>query len=88
MAFRTRRGAPTSSSTAWIARALSTGARLLLADEPTGNLDSANGEQVLRLLDDIRRERGVTLVLATHWPAAARQADRVIEIRDGHMART
>src|SRR5437762_3743667 len=66
-----------------IARALSTGARFLLADEPTGNLDSANGEQVLRLLDEIRRERGVTLVLATHWPAAARQADRVIEIRDG-----
>jgi putative ABC transport system ATP-binding protein len=68
-----------------IARALSTGARLLLADEPTGNLDSANGEHVLRLLDEIRRERGVTLILATHWPAAARQADRVIEIRDGHM---
>ena len=69
-----------------IARALSTGARLLLADEPTGNLDSANGEQVLRLLDEIRRERGVTLVLATHWHDAARQADRTIEIRDGHIA--
>jgi putative ABC transport system ATP-binding protein len=69
-----------------IARALATGARLLLADEPTGNLDSANGEQVLRLLDEIRRERGVTLILATHWPAAARQADRTIEIRDGHVA--
>jgi putative ABC transport system ATP-binding protein len=70
-----------------IARALSTGARLLLADEPTGNLDSANGELVLRLLDEIRRERGVTLVLATHWPAAARRADRTIEIRDGRMTR-
>ena len=68
-----------------IARALSTGARLLLADEPTGNLDSVNGEQVLGLLDEIRRERGVTLVLATHWPAAARRADRTIEIRDGRM---
>jgi ABC-type lipoprotein export system ATPase subunit len=68
-----------------IARALATGARLLLADEPTGNLDSANGEQVLRLLNEIRRERGVTLILATHWPAAARQADRVIEIRDGQV---
>ena len=54
-----------------IARALVTGARLLLADEPTGNLDSRNGEQVLELLDAIRRERGVTLVLATHSPAAA-----------------
>ena len=68
-----------------IARALSTGARLLLADEPTGNLDSANGEQVLKLLDEIRRERGVTLILATHWPAAARRADRTTEIRDGHI---
>ena len=68
-----------------IARALSTGARLLLADEPTGNLDSVNGEQVLSLLNEIRRERGVTLILATHWPAAARQADRVIEIRDGKV---
>jgi putative ABC transport system ATP-binding protein len=66
-----------------IARALATGARLLLADEPTGNLDSANSEQVLALLDEVRRERGVTLVLATHWPAAARRADRTVEIRDG-----
>jgi putative ABC transport system ATP-binding protein len=70
-----------------IARALATGARLLLADEPTGNLDSANGEQVLRLLDEIRRERGVTLVLATHWPAAARRADRAVEIRDGRLTK-
>jgi putative ABC transport system ATP-binding protein len=69
-----------------IARALAAGAGLLLADEPTGNLDSANGEQVLSLLDGIRRERGVTLVLATHWPAAARRADRVVELRDGRIA--
>ncbi len=69
-----------------IARALSSGARLLLADEPTGNLDTANGEQVLALLDEIRRERGVTLVLATHSPAAAGRAERVVEIRDGRIA--
>ena len=69
-----------------IARALAAGAGLLLADEPTGNLDSANGEQVLGLLDEIRRERAVTLVLATHWPAAARRADRVVELRDGRIA--
>ncbi len=69
-----------------IARALSSGARLLLADEPTGNLDSANGEQVLALLDEIRRERGVTLVLATHSPAAASRAERIVEIRDGRIA--
>ncbi len=69
-----------------IARALSSGARLLLADEPTGNLDSANGEQVLALLDEIRRERGVTLILATHSPSAASHAERVVEIRDGRIA--
>src|SRR5262249_29231012 len=69
-----------------IARALVTGARLLLADEPTGNLDSAASEQVLSLLDEVRRERRVTLVLATHWPAAARRADRAVEIRDGRIA--
>ncbi len=69
-----------------IARALSSGARLLLADEPTGNLDSANGEQVLALLDEIRRERGVTLILATHSPAAASRAERIVEIRDGRIA--
>ncbi len=68
-----------------IARALSSGARLLLADEPTGNLDSANGSQVLALLDEIRRERGVTLVLATHSPAAAGRAERIVEIRDGRI---
>jgi putative ABC transport system ATP-binding protein len=70
-----------------IARALVTGARLLLADEPTGNLDSRNGEQVLELLDTIRRERGVTLVLATHSADAAGRADRVIELRDGRICR-
>ncbi len=69
-----------------IARALVTGARLLLADEPTGNLDSRNGDQVLTLLDEIRRERGVTLLLATHSPSAAARAERIVEIRDGRIA--
>jgi putative ABC transport system ATP-binding protein len=68
-----------------IARALVTGARLLLADEPTGNLDSRNGEQVLERLEEVRRERGVTLLLATHSDAAARRADRVVEMRDGRL---
>ena len=69
-----------------IARALATGARLLLADEPTGNLDRRNGEAVLALLDEIRRERGVTLLLATHSSAAAVRADRTVAVRDGRVA--
>jgi putative ABC transport system ATP-binding protein len=69
-----------------IARALVAGARLLLADEPTGNLDSRNGQAVLELLDAVRRERGVTVILATHSEAAASRAQRVLELRDGRLA--
>jgi putative ABC transport system ATP-binding protein len=68
-----------------IARGLVTGARLLLADEPTGNLDSRHGAEVLALLDEVRRERGVTLILATHSEAAARRADRTVELADGRV---
>jgi putative ABC transport system ATP-binding protein len=68
-----------------IARALATGARLLLADEPTGNLDSRNAEEVLGLLREIRAERGVTLLLATHSRAAAGNADRVVTVKDGRV---
>jgi putative ABC transport system ATP-binding protein len=68
-----------------IARALVTGARLLLADEPTGNLDSRRGAEVLTLLDEVRRERGVTLLLATHSEAAAGRADRIVELTDGRL---
>ena len=69
-----------------IARALVSGARLLLADEPTGNLDSRNGAEVLRLLDEVRREDGVTLLLATHSAAAAARADRSVLVKDGRIA--
>ena len=68
-----------------IARALVTGARLLLADEPTGNLDTRHGEEVLALIDEVRRERGVTVLLATHSETAARRADRVVELKDGRL---
>jgi putative ABC transport system ATP-binding protein len=68
-----------------IARALVSGAGLLLADEPTGNLDSRNGSEVLRLLDDVRREDRVTLLLATHSAAAASRADRTVLVRDGRI---
>ena len=69
-----------------IARALASGARLLLADEPTGNLDSRNGIAVLSLLDEVRRERGVTLLLATHSAPACDRADRVVQLKDGRIA--
>ena len=68
-----------------IARALIGGPRLLLADEPTGNLDSATGTEVLDLLFTLHRDRGLTLILATHDPAVAARCDRVIELRDGQV---
>lgn len=68
-----------------IARALVTGAPLLLADEPTGNLDSARGKEILALLASIHRERGVTIVMVTHDPHAASICERRIELRDGRV---
>ena len=68
-----------------IARALATDPPLLLADEPTGNLDSAAGEQVLALLLDATRRRGAALVLVTHDHAAARRCERVVTLRDGRI---
>ena len=68
-----------------LARAMVTRPRLILADEPTGNLDSSGGEQVLTLLDDLTRENGTTLVLVTHNELAARRCDRVLQLRDGQI---
>ncbi len=68
-----------------IARALSTNPRLLLADEPTGSLDSRRGREVLELLRELCRERGIAVVLVSHDPIAARYADRVLELRDGRF---
>ena len=70
-----------------IARAVANRPRLLLADEPTGNLDSATGSQIIDLLVGWNRAHGATLVLVTHDPELARHADRVVELRDGRMAR-
>ncbi len=67
-----------------IARATVMGPRLLLADEPTGNLDSASGRQVLDLLESMNRE-GLTLVVITHDPEIAARADRHITLRDGRI---
>jgi len=68
-----------------IARALSTGPRLLLADEPTGSLDTQRGREVLELLRGLCRERGVAIVLVSHDPVAAQYADRVYALRDGRL---
>jgi putative ABC transport system ATP-binding protein len=66
-----------------IARALMTSPSLLLADEPTGNLDSATATEVLQLLSELRSTTGTTLILATHDPQVAARADRMIRLRDG-----
>jgi putative ABC transport system ATP-binding protein len=68
-----------------IARALSTDPKLLLADEPTGSLDSRRGREVLDLLTGICRERELAAVLVTHDPQAAAYADRVHTLRDGRL---
>jgi putative ABC transport system ATP-binding protein len=68
-----------------IARALIGDPRLLLADEPTGNLDSAVGGEVLDLLFSFQVDRGVTLIVATHDPAVAARCGRVIELSDGQV---
>jgi putative ABC transport system ATP-binding protein len=69
-----------------IARALITEAELLLADEPTGNLDSSTSEAILELLRELNEERRVTVVLVTHSMLAAGYARRVVALRDGRLA--
>jgi putative ABC transport system ATP-binding protein len=68
-----------------LARAIALGPAVLLADEPTGNLDSATGAAIMELLLRLRSERGATLVLVTHDPLVARHADREIALRDGRI---
>jgi len=68
-----------------VARALVVGPALLLADEPTGNLDSRSGAQVLDLVAGLVAGRGVTILLATHSAEAAARAGRVLRLRDGHL---
>jgi putative ABC transport system ATP-binding protein len=68
-----------------IARALANEPKLLLADEPTGNLDSAAGSSVLELFDRLHRERGLTLVVITHDAEVAARAERTVWIRDGRL---
>jgi putative ABC transport system ATP-binding protein len=68
-----------------IARALANEPRLLLADEPTGALDSANGEQIVALLQAVRAQRGTTVLLVTNDLDVGASADRILRIRDGRI---
>jgi len=68
-----------------IARALASRPLVLLADEPTGNLDSATANEILNLLTALVEEEGLTLVMVTHDPDSARRADRILRLKDGHL---
>lgn len=67
-----------------IARAVVANPKLILADEPTGNLDSANGEEVMKLLSELNKE-GTTIVMVTHSPSDAEYAHRIVQLFDGHI---
>ena len=69
-----------------IARALVREPRLLLADEPTGNLDSRTSDEIMALLNQMHRLRGLTMVIVTHNRALAQSLDRVLQIEDGQLA--
>jgi putative ABC transport system ATP-binding protein len=68
-----------------IARALANNPLILLADEPTGNLDSATSAEIINILIQLTRNQGLTLVMVTHDPEVAEQADRKLTLRDGHL---
>ncbi|NYF09020.1 putative ABC transport system ATP-binding protein [Leifsonia sp. AK011] len=70
-----------------IARALANNPRLIIADEPTGQLDSLNAEAMMSLISSLVHERGVAALVSTHDPKMAAHADRILEIRDGHLGR-
>ena len=70
-----------------IARAIVTQPQVLLADEPTGNLDSAKGREIMELLAQLNRERGLTIVMVTHDEKLARWANRAVRFLDGRIVR-
>ena len=68
-----------------IARALASGAKIIIADEPTGNLDHVTGEQIIRLLFDVKQQDGASLILVTHDRSLAERCDRMAEVLDGRV---
>lgn len=68
-----------------IARALTTNPQVLIADEPTGNLDSKRTEEIKSLLLDLNKKQGITIILVTHNPDFASIADKIIQIEDGKI---
>ena len=83
--FRTSQLSMGERQRVMLAQALSTEPQLVLADEPTGNLDSHRTREVLELLKEVAGEQGTAVLLATHDPQAAAYADRVYEMRDGRL---
>ncbi|MFW5659640.1 MAG: ABC transporter ATP-binding protein, partial [Bacteroidota bacterium] len=71
-----------------VARALMNKPKLILADEPTGNLDSKNGAELIALFRELKADEGVGFLIATHDEAVAEAADRVVHIQDGKVLKT
>jgi putative ABC transport system ATP-binding protein len=69
-----------------IARALVNSPRIIMADEPTGALDTKTGEEIMSIFQQLNREQGITVILVTHDPEVARHARRIISVRDGAVA--
>ena len=68
-----------------IARALMNNPAIIIADEPTGNLDSKTGEKIIKLLKKLHKEHGITILIATHDESIAKAADKIIKIEDGQL---
>ncbi len=68
-----------------IARALVNSPSILLADEPTGNLDSKTGEEIMKIFHDLNKDHNITVILVTHDPDVSSQAERIIHLKDGHV---
>ncbi len=68
-----------------IARALANNPSIILADEPTGNLDSESGAEIMSVLQELNRERGMTVILVTHDPVIARHTERIVHLYDGQI---